>query len=54
MNRALILLLILRCNISWLLSNTTDMRSMSFRFSMCSFQMADFVHQVCLFINKSC
>ena len=29
------------------------MRSMSFRFTMCSYQMTDFVHQVCLFINKS-
>ena len=39
-------MLILRCKTSWLLSNTRDMRSMSFRFTMCSCQMADFVHQV--------
>ena len=50
----LLTVLILGCNISWLLSITRDMRSMSFRFTICSCQMADFVHQVCLFINKSC
>ena len=44
--------LILGCKISWLLSNTRDTRSMSFRFTICL--LADFVHQVCLFINKSC
>ena len=47
-------LLILDCNIWWLLSNNRDMRSMSFRFTICSCQMADFVHQVFLFINESC